>query len=117
MSRRSKTPKTKQRGTCGLTRLAPHFPAQFYLFVRAREAGIGWSQKRFDKYVKILRELQKTLDGKAAMDYINEKTRRLPNPGGNPMPRTVEHYSKAYNVYESKERERAGKGSFMLTIK
>ena len=93
------------------------FPAQFYLFVRAREAGIGWSQKRFDKYVKILRELQKTLDGKAAMDYINEKTRRLPNPGGNPMPRTVEHYSKAYNVYESKERERAGKGSFMLTIK
>jgi len=93
------------------------FPAQFYLFVRAREAGIGWSQKRFDKYVKILRELQKSLDGKAAMDYINEKTRRLPTPGGNPMPRTVEHSSKAYNIYEDRERELAGKGMFMLTIK
>ena len=93
------------------------FPAQFYLFVRAREAGIGWSQKRFDKYVKILRELQKTLDGKAAMDYINEKTRRLPSPGGNPMPRTVEHYSKAYNIYEQRERDLAGKGKFMLVIK
>ena len=115
--------RTEQVTTAGMspwdvwvTTFGSAFPAQFYLFVRAREAGIGWSQKRFDKYVKILRELQKSLDGKAAMDYINSKTRRLPTPGGNPMPRTVEHYSKAYNIYEDRERHRAGRGMFMLNI-
>lgn len=93
------------------------FPAQFYLFIRAREAGRDWSQKRFEKYVKIMRELQKSLDGKAVLDYINEITKRLPSPGGNPMPRVVEHSSKSYNVYEQRERERAGKGMFMLMVK
>jgi len=93
------------------------FPAKFYFFVRAREASYGWSQKRFEKYVKILRELQRSLDGKAALDYINEKTRRLPRPGGNPPLRQVEHPSKAYNVYENRERALAGRGKFMLTVK
>jgi hypothetical protein len=93
------------------------FPAKFYFFVRAREASCTWSQKVFDKHVKILRELQKSLDGKAALDYINEKTKRLPSPGGNPPLRQVEHPSKAYNVYESRERELAGRGMFILRIK
>jgi len=93
------------------------FPAKFYLYVRAREGGYGWSQRRFDNYVKILRELQKSLDGKAALDYINNLTRRVPQEGGNPPLRQVEHPSKAYYVYENRESEFAGRGNFMLRIK
>ena len=92
------------------------FPAKFYLFVRAREAGVTWDQKTFDKNVKILRELQKSLDGIAALGYINDKTKRLPTPGGNPPLRRVEHSSKSYDVYESREREFAGRGKFMIKI-
>jgi hypothetical protein len=92
------------------------FPAKFYFFVRAREAAVTWDQRTFDKNVKILRELQKNLDGKAALGYINDKTKRLPNPGGNPPLRTVEHASKTYDVYESREREFAGRGKFMIKI-
>lgn len=93
-----------------------NFPAKFYLFVRAREAAVQWDQATFDKNVKMLSELQKNLDGKAALDYINDKTRRLPSPGGNPPLRTVEHTSKTYNVYETRERELAGRGKFMIKI-
>jgi hypothetical protein len=84
--------------------------------VRAREAGVTWDQKTFDKNVKILRELQKSLDGIAALGYINDKTKRLPTPGGNPPLRRVEHSSKSYDVYESREREFAGRGKFMIKI-
>jgi hypothetical protein len=93
------------------------FPAQFYLYVRAREGGYGWSQRRFDKYVKILRDLQKNLDGEAALEYINTLTRRVSPNGGNPPFRQVEHASKAYYVYENRESEFAGRGNFMLRIK
>jgi hypothetical protein len=92
------------------------FPAKFYFFIRAREGAVNWSQKRFDQYVKIMTDYQKNFDGKAALEYINSKIQRLPSPGGNPAFRTVEHPSKLYSLYESRERSRAGAGVFMLNV-
>jgi hypothetical protein len=92
------------------------FPAKFYFFIRAREGAVNWSQKRFDRYVKIMTDYQKNFDGKAALGYINSKIQRLPNTGGNPAFRTVEHPSKLYSLYESRERSRAGAGVFMLNV-
>jgi hypothetical protein len=94
----------------------PSFPAKFYFFIRAREGAVNWSQKRFDRYVKIMTDYQKNFDGEAALSYINSKIQRLPSPGGNPAFRTVEHPSKLYSLYESRERSRAGAGVFMLKV-
>lgn len=93
------------------------FGARFYMFVRAREAAVTWDQRTFDKNVKMLSHIQKYLDGSDALDYINRTTTRLPSPGGNPRFRHAQHKSMTYDVLESREREFAGRGNFMLTIK
>jgi hypothetical protein len=92
------------------------FPAKLYLFVRAREAAVDWTQRIFDQNVKNLAQIQKSLDGKRALDYINNKTDRLPAPGGNPPFRTAETKAKTFKRYESRERTNAGRGQFMLTV-
>lgn len=92
------------------------FPARLYLFIRAREAAVDWTQKIFDKNVKNLAEIQKNLDGKRALDYINNKTNRLPAPGGNPPFRTADTKAKTFKRYESRERTNAGRGQFMLIV-
>lgn len=93
------------------------FAARFYMFVRAREAAVTWDQRTFDKNVKMLSHIQRHLDGSDALDYINRTTTRLPSPGGNPRFRHVQHKSMLYDVLEAREREFAGRGKFMLTIK
>lgn len=92
------------------------FPAKLYLFVRAREAAVDWTQRIFDQNVKNLAEIQKNLDGKRALDYINNKTDRLPAPGGNPPFRAAETKAKTFKRYESRERTNGGRGQFMLTV-
>jgi hypothetical protein len=92
------------------------FPAKLYLFVRAREAAADWTQRIFEQNVKDLADIQKNLDGNQALDYINNKTDRLPNPGGNPPFRTVQNKAKTFNQYVNRERSNAGRGQFMLYI-
>ena len=92
------------------------FPAKLYLFVRAREAAVDWTQRIFEQNVKDLADIQKNLDGNQALDYINNKTDRLPSPGGNPPYRTVQNKAKTFNRYVNRERSNAGRGQFMLYI-
>ena len=96
--------------------LGATFAARFYFWIRAREAAVDWTQRIFDQNVKILAELQKTLDGNRALDYINNKTRRLAAPGGNPPFRTVLDKSKAFRRHEARERSSAGRGQFIIYI-
>ena len=94
-----------------------HFPARFYMYVRAREAAVDWDQRTFEENVKKLAEFQKNLDGESALRYINIVTNRLPNPGGNPPFRRVENKQRTGNVFQTRERELAGRGKFMIKIK
>ena len=94
----------------------PDFPAKLYLFVRAREAAVDWTQRIFEQNVKDLSDIQKNLDGSKALDYINGKTDRLPAPGGNPPFRTVQNKAKTFNRYVNREQTNAGRGQFMLYI-
>jgi hypothetical protein len=92
------------------------FPAKLYMFVRAREASVDWTQRIFEQNVKDLSDIQKNLDGSKALDYINDKTDRLPAPGGNPPYRTVQNKAKTFNRYVNREQTNAGRGQFMLYI-
>ena len=74
------------------------FATKLYLYMRAKEAGLDWNQKVFEREAKILTELQKNFDSDRALSYINSLTRRLPSPGGNPP------YRKEYDSLQDVEK-------------
>jgi len=58
---------------------------RLYFYVRCKEAGLMWSQTKFDYHLKeVVNIYRATSDLTKTLDYVNYHAKELPSPGGNP---------------------------------
>lgn len=57
---------------------------KMYFYIRAKEAGLHWSQTKFDYHLKEVVNIYRTTDIKTTVEYIESLVGELIFPGGNP---------------------------------